>query len=72
MFGVAEFAKNTAWGRLARFVLDLLHEEHVLVVHGSGFSPTLGKGHFRIVYLPNIDVLNEAFNRIESFLLRHR
>ena len=22
-----------------RFVLDLLHEEHVLVVHGSGFSP---------------------------------
>lgn len=55
-----------------QFVLDLLHEEHVLVVHGSGFSPTLGKGHFRIVYLPNIDVLNEAFNRIESFLLRHR
>ncbi len=55
-----------------QFVLDLLHEEHVLVVHGSGFSPTLGKGHFRIVYLPNIDVLTEAFNRIESFLLRHR
>ena len=55
-----------------QFVLDLLHEEHVLVVHGSGFSPTLGKGHFRIVYLPNIDVLHEAFNRIESFLLRHR
>lgn len=55
-----------------QFVLDLLHEEHVLVVHGSGFSPTLGKGHFRIVYLPNMDVLHEAFNRIESFLLRHR
>ena len=55
-----------------QFVLDLLHEEHVLVVHGSGFSPTLGKGHFRIVYLPNIDVLHESFNRIESFLLRHR
>ncbi|RJU82576.1 MAG: aminotransferase class I/II-fold pyridoxal phosphate-dependent enzyme [Candidatus Poseidoniales archaeon] len=55
-----------------QFVLDLLHEEHVLVVHGSGFSPQLGKGHFRIVYLPDVDVLNEAFNRIESFLLRHR
>lgn len=55
-----------------QFVLDLLHEEHVLVVHGSGFSPELGKGHFRIVYLPDVDVLNEAFNRIESFLLRHR
>ncbi len=55
-----------------QFVLDLLHEEHVLVVHGSGFSPSLGKGHFRIVYLPNIDVLNNAFDRIEAFLLRHR
>ena len=55
-----------------QFVLDLLHEEHVLVVHGSGFSPTLGKGHFRLVYLPNVEVLNDAFDRIESFLIRHR
>ena len=55
-----------------QFVLDLLHEEHVLVVHGSGFSPELGKGHFRIVYLPDPEVLNEAFNRIDSFLKRHR
>ena len=55
-----------------QFVLDLLHEEHVLVVHGSGFSPELGHGHFRIVYLPEVDVLNEAFDRIERFLIRHR
>lgn len=55
-----------------QFVLDLLHEEHVLVVHGSGFSPKLGRGHFRIVYLPEISVLNEAFDRIERFLIRHR
>ena len=55
-----------------KFVLDLLHEEHVLVVHGSGFSSELGKGHFRIVYLPNIDTLNIAFDRIDSFLTRHR
>ena len=54
------------------FVLQLLHEEHVLVVHGSGFSPELGAGHFRIVYLPNVEILNEAFNRIERFLTRHR
>ena len=54
------------------FVLQLLHEEHVLVVHGSGFSSDLGKGHFRIVYLPNLEILNEAFDRIERFLLRHR
>ena len=54
------------------FVLKLLHEEHVLVVHGSGFSPELGIGHFRLVYLPEVDVLNEAFDRIDNFLNRHR
>lgn len=55
-----------------KFVLDLLHEEHVLVVHGSGFSRQLGKGHFRLVYLPQVSVLKEAFDRIENFLNRHR
>ena len=59
-------------GNDKQFVLDLLHEEHVLVVHGSGFSPQLGKGHFRIVYLPDVEILNDAFDRIEAFLLRHR
>jgi len=54
------------------FVLELLHEEHVLLVHGSGFSPQLGKGHFRLVYLPAVDVLKEAFDRIERFLERTR
>ncbi len=51
-----------------KFALDLLHKEHVLVVHGSGFSAQLGKGHFRIVYLPNIGILNVAFDRIDRFL----
>ncbi len=55
-----------------KFVLDLLHEELVLVVHGSGFSPEMGRGHFRIVYLANEAVLNDAFDRIERFLIRHR
>lgn len=54
------------------FVLNLLHEEHVLVVHGSGFSPELGGGHFRIVFLPEESVINEAFDRIDRFLQRHR
>ena len=54
------------------FVLQLLHEEHVLVVHGSGFSSEKGKGHFRLVFLPDIDTLHTAFDRIESFLQKHR
>ena len=54
------------------FVLQLLHEEHVLVVHGSGFSSEKGKGHFRLVFLPDIDTINIAFDRIDSFLQKHR
>jgi alanine-synthesizing transaminase len=54
------------------FVLQLLHEEHVLVVHGSGFSSEKGKGHFRLVFLPDIDTLHTAFDRIDSFLQKHR
>ena len=54
------------------FVLKLLHEEHVLVVHGSGFSAEMGSGHFRLVYLANESVLNEAFDRIERFLTNSR
>ncbi len=50
------------------FALQLLHNEHVLVVHGSGFSREKGHGHFRLVYLASEDVLNEAFDRIERFL----
>ena len=54
------------------FVLHLLHEEHVLLVHGSGFSPELGKGHVRLVYLADVNVLDDAFDRIEWFLKKHR
>lgn len=49
------------------FVIDLLHHEHVLVVHGSGFG-IYGNDHIRIVYLPPIDVLEESMNRIERFV----
>ena len=51
-----------------QFVLDLLHKEKVLMVHGSGFSPEYGKGFFRLVFLPNIEILKEAFDRIDRFL----
>ena len=51
-----------------KFVLQLLHEEHILTVHGSGFSNKYGKGHFRIVILPTEKILEEALGRIEKFL----
>jgi len=50
------------------FVLDLLHRKHVLLVHGSGFCPTYGRGHFRLVFLPPVEVIDEAFDRVEEYL----
>lgn len=51
------------------FALSLLREEQVLVVHGSGFGEG-GENHFRSIFLPPIEVLEEAFNRIERFCRR--
>lgn len=51
----------------AEFVLDLLKSKNLLVVHGSGFG-SMGSMHFRLVYLPSLDVLEEAMNRFEEFV----
>lgn len=53
-----------------RFVLRLLEEEGVLVVHGSGFGAAYGGGHFRMVFLPPPEMLNSAMDRIERFMAR--
>jgi len=50
------------------FVLKLLHDKHVLLVHGSGFSKEYGKGHFRMVLLPSEKILKDALMRIDQFL----
>jgi len=52
------------------FVLKVLNRCHVLMVHGSGFCCKYGKGHFRIVFLPQEEILGEALDRIERFLLK--
>jgi len=60
--------KEGIWKNDKEFVLDLLHDQQVLLVHGSGFCNTYGKNHFRAVILPTMDVLEEAFNKIEKFM----
>jgi alanine-synthesizing transaminase len=54
-----------------RFVLDFLHEHHVLMTHGRGFNWP-GADHFRIVYLPEAEVLDDIANRMELFLQTYR
>jgi alanine-synthesizing transaminase len=54
-----------------QFVLDLLREQHVLVVQGTGFNWPR-PDHLRIVTLPRADDLTEAIERIGTFLAEYR
>lgn len=54
-----------------QFVLDLLLEEKVLLVQGTGFN-WMHPDHFRVVFLPNVDDLTEAVGRIAHYLQRYR
>jgi len=50
-----------------KLVLDLLKQERILIVHGTGFN-LKDTQHFRFVFLPREDILEDAINRFERFL----
>lgn len=54
-----------------KFALDFLREEHILITHGGGFHWET-PDHFRIVFLPEISVLEEACNRTEEFFEKYK
>jgi alanine-synthesizing transaminase len=54
-----------------RFAYELLGEEKVLIVQGTGFN-WIAPDHFRVVFLPNADDLTEAIGRIARFLDGYR
>jgi alanine-synthesizing transaminase len=54
-----------------QFILELLEQEKVLVVQGSGFN-WKSPDHIRVVFLPNADDLTEAIGRIARFLENYR
>jgi aspartate/methionine/tyrosine aminotransferase len=56
------------FGTDKEFVTKLLETKGVLTVHGSGFGEQYGSGHFRLVYLPSMEVLDSAMNKIEEFV----
>jgi aspartate/methionine/tyrosine aminotransferase len=59
---------GSRWKTDLEFVLDLLRQTGVLIVNGSGFDPVYGAGHARAVFLPPLEVLEEAFDRMERFM----
>jgi len=54
------------------FVLNLLKSKGVLTVHGSGFGTKYGSGYFRLVFLPNMEKLNSALDKIEDFVSSYK
>jgi alanine-synthesizing transaminase len=54
-----------------QFMLELLTEEKVLLVQGTGFN-WKEHDHFRVVFLPNLDDLTDALNRVARFLTQWR
>ncbi len=54
-----------------QFALDLLKQEKLLVVQGTGFN-WIAPDHFRIVYLPRIEDLKDAIARLTRFLEYYR
>ena len=64
--------EDDRFGTDKEFVTRLLEQKGVLTVHGSGFGEQYGSGHFRLVYLPSLQVLDSAMNKIEEFVSSSR
>ena len=54
-----------------QFAYELLAEQKVLIVQGTGFN-WARPDHIRVVFLPNSDDLTEAVGRIARFLSNYR
>lgn len=50
-----------------KFALDLLRDKKILIIHGGGFNWS-EPDHFRVVYLPRIEVLKDAMENLGDFL----
>lgn len=62
-----EIDLGNKWKSDLEFVIELLNSTGVLTVHGSGFGG-LGTNHFRIVYLPQEEILEKSLDKIEVFM----
>ena len=54
-----------------QFALDFLHDKKILITQGTGFN-WKKPDHFRVVFLPRIEVLQEAMEKLADFLSYYR
>lgn len=59
---------NGRWKNDEEFCIDLLRNTGIVFPYGSGFDPVYGKNHFRSVILPPIEMMEEAFDKLEDFM----
>ena len=52
------------------FCKRLIEEYGVVTVPGSGFGQKPNTKHFRVVFLPSLETLNKAYDKIEEFMIK--
>lgn len=44
----------------------------IVFSHESCLDPEFGAGHFRTITLPRVEILAEAYDKLEKFMIRHK
>ncbi len=57
------------WKTDMDFILDVLWNTGVLFVPGTGFCEEFGQHHFRTIILPDIPILEKAYDKLETFMV---
>jgi len=66
------FPKIEIEGSDNHFVAELIKETGVVVVPGTGFGQVPGTNHFRVVFLPQEEILEKAYKSITEFYVKYR
>ena len=64
-------AKRFSISSDSKFIMDLLREQHLLFVHGTGFN-WKAPDHFRVVFLPSREMIADAMQRLSKFLENYK
>ncbi len=54
------------------FVAELIKETGVVVVPGTGFGQVPGTNHFRVVFLPQEEILEKAYKAVGEFFVKYK
>ena len=67
LFPKFDFTEIGKWKDDKEFVIDLLETTGICTVYGSGFGE-YGKDHIRFTFLPNLNILETVYNKLEDFI----